>query len=110
MPALQVKDFPSDLYEELRECAARQDRSISQQTVHVLREYLRAYRQGGGSAAGWCVPPSSSPGHPHTRKAAPRKRPRNAPNAAGRCSRGSMRCQKSKSPTTFPNQRRLSVR
>ncbi len=70
MPALQVKDFPSDLYEELRECAARQDRSISQQTVHVLREYLRAYRQGGGSA-GWVVRPaveqSGAPAHQKSR-------------------------------------------
>lgn len=57
MPALQVKDFPSDLYEELRECAATQDRNISQQTVHVLREYLRAYRQSGGSPA-WVVRPA----------------------------------------------------
>ncbi|WP_139651575.1 hypothetical protein [Raoultibacter phocaeensis] len=57
MPALQVKDFPSDLYEELRECAAAQDRNISQQTVHVLREYLRAYRRGGNSAT-WTVRPA----------------------------------------------------
>lgn len=57
MPALQVKDFPNDLYEELRECATAQDRNISQQTVHVLREYLRAYRQGGNSAS-WVVRPA----------------------------------------------------
>ena len=38
MPALQVKDFPNDLYEDLRACAMMQDRNISQQTVHVLRE------------------------------------------------------------------------
>ena len=57
MPALQVKDFPSDLYDELRACAAEQDRNISQQTVHVLREYLRAYKQGGGSV-GWTVRPA----------------------------------------------------
>lgn len=49
MPALQVKDFPSDLYDDLRECAAGQDRNISQQTVHILREYLRAYKQLGSS-------------------------------------------------------------
>lgn len=47
MPALQVKDFPADLYEELRECAAAEDRSISQQTVRVLREYLQARRRLG---------------------------------------------------------------
>lgn len=44
MPALQVKDFPTDLYEELRVCAQSQDRSISQQTTHILRAYLRTYR------------------------------------------------------------------
>lgn len=57
MPALQVKDFPPDLYEDLRECAAVQDRNISQQTVHVLREYLRAYRQSG-SSPNWVVRPA----------------------------------------------------
>lgn len=46
MPALQVRDFPEDLYEALRKCAADQDRSISQQTVHVLRRFLEAYRSG----------------------------------------------------------------
>lgn len=51
MPALQVKDFPSDLYDDLRECAAGQDRNISQQTVHILREYLRAYKHLGESVA-----------------------------------------------------------
>ena len=56
MPALQVKDFPSDLYDDLRACAMVQDRNISQQTVHVLREYLRAYKQGGGSVT-WVVRP-----------------------------------------------------
>ena len=57
MPALQLKDFPNDLYEDLRACAMMQDRNISQQTVHVLREYLHAYRQTGGSA-GWVVRPA----------------------------------------------------
>lgn len=41
MPALQVKDFPDDLYEELRECAAEECRSVSQQTIYGLREFLR---------------------------------------------------------------------
>lgn len=56
MPALQVKDFPPDLYEELRVCAAEDDRSMSQQTVHVLREYLRARRRIG-DRPGWVVCP-----------------------------------------------------
>lgn len=43
MPSLQVKDFPEELYTSLRDCAIQQDRSISQQTVHVLREYIKRY-------------------------------------------------------------------
>jgi hypothetical protein len=40
MPALQVKDCPIEVYERLRECAARENRSISQQTVTILEKYL----------------------------------------------------------------------
>ena len=54
MPALQVKDFPDDLYAELKACASAEDRSLSQQTVHILREYLRVYRELGGRAE-WAV-------------------------------------------------------
>lgn len=57
MPALQVKDFPDDLYEELRECAAEECRSVSQQTVYVLRQFLR-WRKAYGSleSALWAAP------------------------------------------------------
>ena len=44
MSALQVKDFPDDLYEELRECAAQECRSVSQQTIYGLREFLRMHK------------------------------------------------------------------
>lgn len=43
MPALQVKDCPSDVYERLRACAAEENRSIAQQTVAILRLYLDGY-------------------------------------------------------------------
>ncbi len=57
MTALQVKDFPADLYDDLRACAVASDRSISQQTVHIIREYLEAYsRKNGLMDVG--VPPS----------------------------------------------------
>ena len=59
MPALQVKDFPQDLYDELKACASKEDRSISQQTVHILRDYLRAYRQWA-NRSDWEVVPKSS--------------------------------------------------
>ena len=40
MAPLQVKDCPDDVYEALRAYAARENRSISQQTVTILQEYL----------------------------------------------------------------------
>ena len=33
MPALQVRDFPEDLYEKLKVLAAREHRSVAQQTI-----------------------------------------------------------------------------
>lgn len=36
MPALQVRDFPDPLYEDLREYAARHHRSMAQQTVDAV--------------------------------------------------------------------------
>lgn len=70
MPALQVKDFPADLYEELRACAAAEDRSITQQTVRILREYLRAYRQVGGQVDWQIVPVGRARLHAEPRAAA----------------------------------------
>jgi hypothetical protein len=43
MPALQVKDCPSSVYDRLRLCADLEDRSISQQTLHILKQYLDIY-------------------------------------------------------------------
>lgn len=40
MPPLQVKDCPTEVYESLRACAARQNRSIAQQTLTIIEEYL----------------------------------------------------------------------
>ena len=40
MPALQVKDCPLDVYEALRMCAMRENRSISQQALTILEGYL----------------------------------------------------------------------
>lgn len=40
MPALQIKDCPTNVYERLRECAARENRSISQQTLTIIEEFL----------------------------------------------------------------------
>ena len=51
MPALQIKDCPADVYEQLRACAAEQNRSISQQTLTIIQEYLARYNSGEMAAA-----------------------------------------------------------
>lgn len=57
MPALQVKDFPDDLYEELRQCAEEECRSISQQTLYILKGFLQ-FRKAYGAVktALWAEP------------------------------------------------------
>jgi plasmid stability protein len=40
MASLQVRDFPLDLYEELKTRARQEHRSISQQTIIALREHV----------------------------------------------------------------------
>ena len=40
MPALQVRNFPEELYDELREKARRENRSIAQQTIVAVHSYL----------------------------------------------------------------------
>ncbi|MBQ9003866.1 MAG: hypothetical protein IJ087_18625, partial [Eggerthellaceae bacterium] len=65
MPPLQVKEFPADVYERLRQCAREENRSISQQTLTIIEDYL-AMRNGatadpaqqyGGTPS---LPPSES--------------------------------------------------
>ena len=48
MPALQVRELPEDLYEQLKESARRERRSLAQQTTVLLRRGLAA---GEASAA-----------------------------------------------------------
>ena len=40
MPALQVRDFPEELYNALRERARIEHRSIAQQTIVAVQSYL----------------------------------------------------------------------
>ena len=40
MPALQVKDCPADVYERLRICASEENRSISQQALTIIEDFL----------------------------------------------------------------------
>ena len=40
MPLLQVRDFPDDLYETLSKVSAAENRSISQETIVLLRKAL----------------------------------------------------------------------
>jgi plasmid stability protein len=41
MPALQVRDLPQDIYDDLKAQAEREHRSLSQQTVVLLQAALR---------------------------------------------------------------------
>ena len=50
MPALQVKECPVHVYERLRECAEKENRSIAQQTLTIIEEYL-GLRPGAQAAA-----------------------------------------------------------
>lgn len=52
MPILQVRDISEDLYEQLRVCAKQQNRSISQQTITILQDFLQAQPQPKESATG----------------------------------------------------------
>jgi hypothetical protein len=40
MPLLQVRDFPADIYEEIKFEAKRQHRTIAQQTVVLIKDGL----------------------------------------------------------------------
>ena len=42
MPALQVRDFPQDLYDGLKRCAEAEHRSLAQQTIQAVEEMLKA--------------------------------------------------------------------
>ena len=46
MPALQIKDCPDSAYERLRACAKAENRSISQQALTIIEDYLDARDRG----------------------------------------------------------------
>ena len=52
MPALQVREFPAGLYEELREFAAANHRSMAQQTVYAVDAMIHGAGQGQSDAGG----------------------------------------------------------
>lgn len=49
MPALQVRDFPEDLYEKLKVLAAREHRSVAQQTIVAVEAMVSG--EGSGTPA-----------------------------------------------------------
>ena len=51
MPALQVREFPDDLYEQLKQYAASQHRSMAQQTIVAVEQMIEA----GNADQGQCV-------------------------------------------------------
>lgn len=55
MPALQVKEFPDDLYVRLRACAAQEHRSITQQTLSIIQQYVSAKESAAQRVSGSSV-------------------------------------------------------
>lgn len=55
MPALQVKEFPDDLYARLRACAAQEHRSIAQQTLSIIQQYVSAKESAAQRVSGSSV-------------------------------------------------------
>ena len=45
MTALQIKDCPVEVYERLRVCATEENRSISQQALTIIEDYLNMRQQ-----------------------------------------------------------------
>lgn len=42
MPSLQIRDVPEDIYAAYKKCCAQDDRSMSQQTLRLIKTYLAA--------------------------------------------------------------------
>lgn len=51
MPALQVRDFPEDLYEKLKVLAAREHRSVAQQTIVAVEAMVSGETKAAESDA-----------------------------------------------------------
>ncbi len=51
MPALQVRDFPRDLYEELRSFAVAHHRSVAQQTVAAVDQMIHGVCEAGAPSS-----------------------------------------------------------
>ena len=50
MPALQVRDFPEDLYEQLRVFAAANHRSMAQQTIIAVEQMINGAAQDAAAS------------------------------------------------------------
>lgn len=49
MALLQVRDFPDDYYQQLNELSQHENRSITQQTIYMLKTMLNAYNSNHNS-------------------------------------------------------------
>ena len=66
MPALQIREFPPDVYEELKMCAEEEHRSISQQALAIIEGFLaeRKRQQEIAAAVDRAVPLPPKPWEP----------------------------------------------
>lgn len=72
MPALQVRDLPQDLYDQLVELSRQDHRSIAQETTFIIEEYCsEAYAASGLRETGRHIRPAR---HEHEDQAQRRSR------------------------------------
>ena len=97
MPALQVRDFPDELYEQLKAYAASQHRSVAQQTIVAVEQMLEAADAQHYGDAGSCTAPCA-----RSPISTPRKSEPPASRSARSCSRGLRNCRSSSCLKVFP--------
>lgn len=59
MPAVQVRDFPQAIYDQIKAEAAANHRSITQQTKHIVMEHFLACEESRAEPAGTVVIPEA---------------------------------------------------
>jgi len=52
MPLLQIRDFPDEMYRDLKEAAREDNRSVPQETIAIVRGYLYGGSRDAAGATG----------------------------------------------------------
>lgn len=74
MPALQVREFPDELYDELKEYAASQHRSMAQQVIVAVEQMLACDKGAQAGELRYASPPFAATVDTEAERAARAKR------------------------------------